>query len=435
MNLPFIPRTLLLSLTFLLAVLLLPPVHTYLFPAILVLFLLLLFNSRKETGKEAQYDRYLLGLLLLTLVMAKLLFPDLDQLTLIVRTSSLSAFVLLHAVLLIGPWSRFSAAIRKLYFYRRHLGVAVLLLGSLHAALIFSRYFNYSVRDTFGSIFTVYGFTALFIFLWLGVTSWDEIQKRVSTRWWNIVHGLLMILYVGLAMYLYALHKNETGIIAHVFVLGLFLLFWIIVAPYSLIRKVLATYVFGWKQLHLLIYVAYISILLHAWLGFFTLQNSIIKGLFWFSPILIFGSHALGWLYRWRKDQQIYGEIREINQQVIEGDKTFIGVARQDDLPEGKGKKVYVNQQPVALFRQGKEIYALSSVCAHQKGPLDQGRLVQGVVECPWHYWTYDITTGSFLGKENFCLPRYEVRVKKGVVLVSREPVNKEKVKHCSFFI
>lgn len=51
-------------------------------------------------------------------------------------------------------------------------------------------------------------------------------------------------------------------------------------------------------------------------------------------------------------------------------------------------------------------------------------------VECPWHYWTYNLETGEFLGKEDFCLPVYGTKVKEGILYVTTEPVNKEKGKH-----
>jgi hypothetical protein len=39
----------------------------------------------------------------------------------------------------------------------------------------------------------------------------------------------------------------------------------------------------------------------------------------------------------------------------------------------------------IAVFRDGGRIGALSNLCAHQNGPLGEGCIVDGYVTCPWH--------------------------------------------------
>ena len=421
---------LILSILFILTVLLFPALHHYIWyismGALVLAFLLVV----KAQGIEAKYDRILVGTLLLVFLLTRILFRDIDQITLVVRTASLSAFMLLNGVLLIGPWSRFSEQIRKFYVYRRHMGVTVLLLGSVHAALVFSSYFTYSPIDTVASLFPIYGIIALFMLFWMGLTSWDVVQKKISPNSWKVLHAALLFIYLGIMLGVYRLHRHDSNITAHLMLWGLLALFWLIIAPYSLIKKIMSTYVFGWKQIHVLIYLAYISLLIHAWLGFITLQNTAVKILFWLSPLVVFSSHLLGWIQRWREDRKINHIITHINQQFEEDGKTFVGVAYLHQLTDNIGTKTYINSQPLALFKQGNTVYAISNLCAHQKGPLHQGKVVHGAVVCPWHYWKYNLKNGEDLWKE-FCLPSYEVRIKSGVVFVSTEPVNKGKIKHC----
>jgi nitrite reductase/ring-hydroxylating ferredoxin subunit len=40
------------------------------------------------------------------------------------------------------------------------------------------------------------------------------------------------------------------------------------------------------------------------------------------------------------------------------------------------------------------------------------------IVMCPWHAWTYDVTTGVSTVNPEFSVPRYEVKVEDGQVLV-----------------
>src|SRR5258708_32299800 len=38
----------------------------------------------------------------------------------------------------------------------------------------------------------------------------------------------------------------------------------------------------------------------------------------------------------------------------------------------------------IAVFRDGAQIGALSNLCAHQHGPIGEGRIIDGCVTCPW---------------------------------------------------
>ena len=39
-----------------------------------------------------------------------------------------------------------------------------------------------------------------------------------------------------------------------------------------------------------------------------------------------------------------------------------------------------------------------SSVCPHMGGPLEQGRIQNGEVTCPWHRYRFDLSTGEGRG-------------------------------------
>lgn len=374
--------------------------------------------------KEEKYDIYLAASVLLVFILSRLIFRAIDQPTLVLRTSSILAFVTLNLLLLIGPWSRFSGRILKIYHYRRHLGVTTFFLGWLHASIVFANYFGYSIEEAFSSIFVFYGFTGLFLMFWLGLTSSDYIQVKMKDSWWKVIHASIMLVYIALAYYMYTIQKslNDPSFKYHLAVLGFFLLFWIIVAPYSLIKKIMKTYVFGWKQLHVLVYIIYFSILLHVFFGALQSQGIILKTVYFAFPIFVLGSHAAGWVIRLREDNAIYGKIKAINQQFTEDEMIFIGIAKVEDFEEGKGQKFYVSNKPIAVFRFDNNFFAVSNVCRHQKGPIYKGKVEYGLVECPWHYWTYNLKDGCTSGKEKFCLPKYGTRIKDGIVFVSTEP-------------
>ena len=73
----------------------------------------------------------------------------------------------------------------------------------------------------------------------------------------------------------------------------------------------------------------------------------------------------------------------------------FVKVARKSQLPENDGTYVEVEDNRIALFNLGGEIYALDNACTHVGGPLSQGRVAGNEVECPWHGSRFDIRTGE----------------------------------------
>jgi 3-phenylpropionate/trans-cinnamate dioxygenase ferredoxin component len=90
----------------------------------------------------------------------------------------------------------------------------------------------------------------------------------------------------------------------------------------------------------------------------------------------------------------------------------FVKVARKLELPENDGTYVELEGKGIALFNLGGEIYALDNACTHVGGPLSQGRVEEGEVECPWHGSRFDIRTGEvrmFPARED--VATYEVRV------------------------
>ena len=73
----------------------------------------------------------------------------------------------------------------------------------------------------------------------------------------------------------------------------------------------------------------------------------------------------------------------------------FVKAAKTSEVQEGAGKAVLVGGQKVALFNVGGALHAISDTCAHRGGPLSEGDLDGTTVTCPWHGWSFDVTTGS----------------------------------------
>jgi nitrite reductase (NADH) small subunit len=88
------------------------------------------------------------------------------------------------------------------------------------------------------------------------------------------------------------------------------------------------------------------------------------------------------------------------------------------DLSPGRGAEVVVDGQAVAIFNVEGAFHALSGRCPHRGGPLGQGFLDGRQVSCPWHNWTFDVTTGENVASADLKVPRYQVKVEDGFVSV-----------------
>jgi nitrite reductase/ring-hydroxylating ferredoxin subunit len=89
------------------------------------------------------------------------------------------------------------------------------------------------------------------------------------------------------------------------------------------------------------------------------------------------------------------------------------------DLAPERPVAVTLNGTRVALVRVGERVHALGDGCAHQGGPLSEGRLTGARLACPWHGWMYDVRTGQCLmPARGGAVPSYPVRVEGGDVWV-----------------
>ncbi len=82
------------------------------------------------------------------------------------------------------------------------------------------------------------------------------------------------------------------------------------------------------------------------------------------------------------------------------------------EIPEGSPVAAGLGTEVLVLVRAGDTIHALHDQCAHAGGPLSEGRIVDGCVECPWHGSRFALATGERRrGPTLYDQPRYEVRI------------------------
>jgi nitrite reductase/ring-hydroxylating ferredoxin subunit len=89
-----------------------------------------------------------------------------------------------------------------------------------------------------------------------------------------------------------------------------------------------------------------------------------------------------------------------------------VRVARLADIAPGSVTRVEVEGRGVVLARVGDAVHALGDECAHQGGPLGEGKLSGPRLTCPWHGWMFDVKTGTCLmPSRGGAVPSYATRV------------------------
>ena len=93
--------------------------------------------------------------------------------------------------------------------------------------------------------------------------------------------------------------------------------------------------------------------------------------------------------------------------------------ARSDGIAESCAIVVHLaDGEPVAIFRHGGRLSAVSNLCAHQNGPLGEGRIVDGCITCPWHGYQYRPEDGCAPAPFTERLATYQLRIENGMVLL-----------------
>jgi nitrite reductase/ring-hydroxylating ferredoxin subunit/uncharacterized membrane protein len=84
-------------------------------------------------------------------------------------------------------------------------------------------------------------------------------------------------------------------------------------------------------------------------------------------------------------------------------------------IPIGRPVRAKLGINGLVLVNDGSRILALHDTCAHGNGPLPDGRLLGGQIECPWHGSRFDLVTGHVRrGPSVYDQPAYEVREREG---------------------
>ncbi len=96
---------------------------------------------------------------------------------------------------------------------------------------------------------------------------------------------------------------------------------------------------------------------------------------------------------------------------MIEEQNNFTKICQVDELKEKVGKKFFIDDVEIAVFKVDGKIYALNNICPHQHSALIYDGFIENCkVICPAHGWEFNLSDGK-MAKGRKGLDSYEVKV------------------------
>jgi len=273
------------------------------------------------------------------------------------------AFLMLSFILCIGPLARLDKRFLPLLYNRRHFGVMTTFVGITHAGYIVNWYFAFSSTNKYEALL-------------FANTSYSQLSG----------------------------FPFETfGIFA------LFCLIILAVTSHDFWLKFLTPRI--WKRIHYFIYAAYISVVAHVSFGILQdQQNHTFTVIFIVSALIVALLHLLAALHE-RKHGDPFPASND----------NWVKACDTSQMHEGFAKIIQLSQKErVAIFLHEGKLSAISNACAHQNGPLGEGKILDCLVTCPWHGFQYDVTNGSSPAPFTEKVPTYNLKLEGGSILVDR---------------
>lgn len=101
----------------------------------------------------------------------------------------------------------------------------------------------------------------------------------------------------------------------------------------------------------------------------------------------------------------------------------WVDACALDDIDENDLIAWHHGGNRIAIYRTDKGCFATDLMCTHEEESLEDGLVIDCVIECPLHGGRFDIRTGEALSAPvSIDLKTYPVKVEGGRVFVELEP-------------
>jgi methionine sulfoxide reductase heme-binding subunit len=279
--------------------------------------------------------------------------------TILLRSTSTLAVLLLHVILAIGPLCRLDKRFLPLLYNRRHLGVTMFTFALAHGSFGIFQFHAISNTNPFVSLFTSntnYGSFVAFPFQSLGF------------------FALLIFLVMAITSHDFWLHNLSPRV---------------------------------WKTLHMFVYVAYLLVIMHVMLGVIQYEKNPV-----FVIIILAGAITLVTLHL----LAAFKEKRIDQMKFIPQKEGFVYVCGVQELEESRAKIFCIKEERIAVYKHENKLYGIHNVCKHQGGPLGEGKILDGCITCPWHGYQYLPQNGQSPPPFKEKVSTYDIKVIDGKV-------------------
>jgi nitrite reductase/ring-hydroxylating ferredoxin subunit len=266
------------------------------------------------------------------------------------RAFGTCAFLMLTLILCIGPLAQLDQRFLPLLYNRRHFGVLTALVALTHAVYVLNWYYAFSPTPPLEALFS-------------SNTSFGQFLGFPFEAF-----GIFALVVLGIL----AATSHD---------------FWLafLSAPV-------------WKRLHLLIYPAYLAVVAHILLGYLQdTKNPTFALIAGAGALGVAGLHLTAWARRPEKQAS---------------QEDWVEVPHWREIADGRARIVSLGgDERAAVFRDGQKLSAVSNACAHQNGPLGEGRIIDGCITCPWHGFQYRPEDGCAPPPFTEKIPTYRLKL------------------------
>lgn len=269
------------------------------------------------------------------------------------RAFGTCAFLLLTIILCIGPLARLDKRFLPLLYNRRHFGVLTAVIAFLHARHVLDWYFAFTPRIQLESLLFSDAAGNKYLELLRANTSYGQVLGFPFETLGMIALLILTIM---------AVTSHD---------------FWL-----SFLGAPL------WKALHMLVYAAYVLIVLHVGLGYLqTTTDFLFPMVVAASVVLVCGLHYAAARKTLADEASNIDPTDTVENYVEVCDIAEIAEAHARVVPVAGGERI-------AVFKHKGKLAAIGNACQHQNGPLGEGKIIRDCVTCPWHGFQYRLEDG-----------------------------------------
>ena len=284
-----------------------------------------------------------------------------DALDIWIRAFGSAAFLMLTVILCIGPLARLDRRFLPVLYNRRHFGVLTFCVALAHFGFMIAWYMAQGNLPN----------------LLVELSTWGDYGKFIGFPFKVLGIAALLVLFVMAAT------SHD---------------YWLAFLSPRI-----------WKSIHMALYVAYGLVVMHVALGIMQYERTLLI------PLMLVGCFVtvtvLHIVAGWRE--------RAKDEDAASNGDGWLPVGPPRAIPDKCAKIVVApGGERIAVFRDGDQIGALTNLCAHQNGPIGEGRIIDGCVTCPWHGYQYRLADGCAPPPFTEKLATYRVRLRDGMIEV-----------------